>query len=87
MVGVFFDSAERHDSQRPAGTRVGKSAWVANILSDANSNGDNVVHGDVRGVSRLAGNRARIFAVAGDNDSWGVVSAYFGEQIFIKKAT
>ena len=44
-VGVFFDSAERHDNQYLADTRAGESAWVANFLPDANRGGGGVDYG------------------------------------------
>ena len=42
--GIFFDSAERHDSQRLAHSRAGEATWFANLLHDINRGGSGLCH-------------------------------------------
>ena len=82
--GIFFDSAERHNSQHNFGTRVCEKVGTAIILHNADRGGDTVVHGDIRGNTLVARRRQRISFAVGRDDFGGVIPAHAGESTFDK---
>ena len=46
--GIFFDSAERHDCQRSAGTRTGKTSGAENLLQHFDRGCIAVIYGYIR---------------------------------------
>ena len=77
--GIFFDSAERHDSQCVVRSRADESAWIANLLPDAYRGDDSFIHGHFRNVKLNTCNRSGISLEVGTNDFGGVVPPDFGE--------
>ena len=83
--GIFFDSAERHDSQRLAHSRAGEATWFANLLHDINRGGSGLCHGKLGCGNDNARRRSRIPLALGAYD-FGVGSLpHLGESIFAEE--